>query len=95
MAEASREHAAVEKLGMAKKALLQQVHKRIIGQDEVIEQMLIALFSRGHCLMVGVPGLAKTLMVSTVADVLKLSFNRIHFTPDLMRSDFTSTYIIE
>ena len=86
---------AVEKLGRAKNLLLQEIHKVIIGQDEVIEQMLIAMFSRGHCLVVGVPGLAKTLLVSTLAKVLKLNFNRVQFTPDLMPSDITGTEIIE
>ena len=86
---------AVEKLGRAKRLLLQEIHKVIIGQDEVIEQMLIAMFSRGHCLIVGVPGLAKTLLVSTIARVLKLHFNRVQFTPDLMPSDITGTEIIE
>ena len=86
---------AVEKLGKAKRLLLKEIHKIVIGQDEVIEQMLIAMFSRGHCLVVGVPGLAKTLLVQTIAKVLKLKFNRIQFTPDLMPSDITGTEIIE
>ena len=67
----------------------------IVGQDEVIEQLLIALFSRGHCLLEGVPGLAKTLMISTLARSLNLSFSRIQFTPDLMPADITGTEIIE
>jgi len=95
MPSADKESVAVEKLGQAKEMLLREVHKRIVGQEDVIEQILIALFSRGHCLMIGVPGLAKTLMVSTVAEVLKLSFNRIQFTPDLMPADITGTDIIE
>ena len=67
----------------------------IVGQDEVIEELLIALFSRGHCLLEGVPGLAKTLMISTLARSLNLSFSRIQFTPDLMPADITGTEIIE
>ncbi len=67
----------------------------IVGQDDVIEQMLIALFSRGHCLLEGVPGLAKTLLVSTLARSLNLTFSRIQFTPDLMPADITGTDIIE
>jgi len=85
----------IEQLAQARSLLLQEIHKVIIGQDEVIEQLLLAMFSRGHCLMVGVPGLAKTLLVSTIANVLKLKFNRIQFTPDLMPSDITGTDVIE
>jgi len=85
----------IENLRQAKAKLLAELHKVIIGQDDVIELLLQAVLSRGHCLLVGVPGLAKTLMVSTLADVLKLSFNRIQFTPDLMPSDVTGTQIIE
>src|SRR5205807_4473015 len=66
-----------------------------IGQQSVVEQLLMALFSRGHCLLVGVPGLAKTLLVSTVAKILHLSFKRIQFTPDLMPSDITGTDILQ
>jgi len=72
-----------------------ELHKVIVGQDRVIEELLIAIFSRGHCLLVGVPGLAKTMMVSTLADALSLSFNRIQFTPDLMPSDITGTEVIQ
>jgi len=86
---------AVEKLGTARRILLNEIHKVIVGQDEVIELMLICLFSRGHCLVVGVPGLAKTLLVRTIAQVLQLKFSRIQFTPDLMPSDITGTDIIE
>ncbi len=85
----------IEKLAEARKVLLREMHKVIVGQDEVIDLMLICLFSRGHCLMIGVPGLAKTLMVSTLAEVLKLTFRRIQFTPDLMPSDITGTDIIQ
>ena len=86
---------AAEVLKTAKENILNQLRKRIIGQDEVIEQLLIALFSQGHCLLVGVPGLAKTLLISTFAQILELPFNRIQFTPDLMPSDIIGTDIIE
>ena len=86
---------AAEALKTAKENILNQLRKRIIGQDEVIEQLLIALFSQGHCLLVGVPGLAKTLLISTFAQILELPFNRIQFTPDLMPSDIIGTDIIE
>lgn len=86
---------AIEQIGKAKEVILREIHKVIIGQDEVIEQMLMAMFSRGHCLLVGVPGLAKTLMISTIARLLKLTFRRIQFTPDLMPSDITGTEVIE
>jgi MoxR-like ATPase len=85
----------IENLKVARAKMLAELHKVIIGQDEVIGLLLQAMFSRGHCLLVGVPGLAKTLMISTLAKVLKLSFNRIQFTPDLMPSDITGTDIIE
>ncbi len=84
-----------ETLRTAKENILTELKKRIIGQNEVIEQLLIALFSQGHCLLVGVPGLAKTLLISTFAQILKLPFNRIQFTPDLMPSDIIGTDIIE
>jgi MoxR-like ATPase len=83
------------KFGKVKASLLRELHKTIIGQDEVIELLLAAMFARGHCLIVGVPGLAKTLMVSTLAKVLKLNFNRIQFTPDLMPADITGTDILD
>jgi MoxR-like ATPase len=72
-----------------------EIAKVIIGQNEIIDQLLISLLSRGHCLLVGVPGLAKTLLIKTLANVLDLDFNRIQFTPDLMPSDITGTEIIE
>ncbi|MCA9484090.1 MAG: AAA family ATPase, partial [Nitrospina sp.] len=71
-----------------------EISKVIVGQETVIEDLLIALFSKGHCLFVGVPGLAKTLLVNTLAKVLKLRFKRIQFTPDLMPSDITGTEIL-
>jgi len=85
----------IERFELVKKKLLHELHKVIIGQDDVIELLLAALFARGHCLIVGVPGLAKTLLISTLAKVLKLSFNRIQFTPDLMPADITGTDILE
>ena len=85
----------IENLNKAKAKMLAELHKVIIGQDAVIELLMQAMLSRGHCLLVGVPGLAKTLMISTLANVLKLSFNRIQFTPDLMPSDITGTEVIE
>jgi MoxR-like ATPase len=87
--------ALVKKLGKAHRSILEQLHKVIIGQDEVIEELLIALFAKGHCLIVGVPGLAKTLLISTLAEILDLSFKRIQFTPDLMPSDITGTEVIQ
>jgi len=86
---------AVEALARARAAVLEQIDKRVVGQKEVVDHLLIALFSRGHCLFVGVPGLAKTLLISTLAEVLTLSFNRVQFTPDLMPSDITGTDILE
>ncbi len=85
----------IQQLGQIKQKLLVEIHKTIIGQDHVIELLLCAMFARGHCLIVGVPGLAKTLLISTLAKVLKLNFNRIQFTPDLMPADITGTDILE
>src|SRR5262249_36096214 len=86
---------AVRKLEAAFKDIKRQLSRVIIGQDQVIEELLIALFSRGHCILEGVPGLAKTLMISTLARCLSLAFSRIQFTPDLMPSDITGTEVIE
>jgi MoxR-like ATPase len=86
---------AVEALRDARRSILEQVQKVIVGQNEVIDDVLTCLFSRGHALLVGVPGLAKTLLVSTIARVLDLRFKRIQFTPDLMPSDITGTDVIE
>lgn len=72
-----------------------EIHKAVIGQDDIIDLLLISLFSKGHCVLVGVPGLAKTLLIRTLANTLNLSFNRIQFTPDLMPGDITGTEIIE
>ena len=76
-------------------ALKQEIHKVIIGQDEVVDQVLISMFSRGHCLLVGVPGLAKTLLINTIAQSLGLGFSRIQFTPDLMPSDIIGSEILD
>ena len=85
----------IERFHAVHEGILKQVREVIVGQDEVLEQVLIALFVGGHCLMTGLPGTAKTLMVRTIADTLGLEFKRIQFTPDLMPSDITGTDIIE
>ncbi len=87
--------AAIDQLGHTYRALKQELAKVIIGQETVVEQLAIALFARGHALLMGVPGLAKTLLVSSVAECLELNFSRIQFTPDLMPSDITGTDIIQ
>ena len=84
-----------ERLSESVKKIKNEIAKVIVGQDEIIDQLLISLLSRGHCLLVGVPGLAKTLLIKTLAEVIDLKFNRIQFTPDLMPSDITGTEIIE
>src|SRR4051794_28372147 len=89
------ELAAVEKLQQGYHSLKSELGKVIVGQEQVIEELLIALFCRGHALLVGVPGLAKTLLISTLSRTLGLSFNRIQFTPDLMPSDITGTEVFE
>jgi MoxR-like ATPase len=89
------EKAAFEALTSKYKALRNEMSQIIVGQDEVVRDLLISIFSNGHCLLVGVPGLAKTLMVNTLSDVLGLSFNRIQFTPDLMPSDIIGTEILD
>jgi MoxR-like ATPase len=86
---------AVNQLRLTYQQMREHVGRVIVGQEEVIEQLLIAIFCRGHALLVGVPGLAKTLLVSTVSKVLDLSFKRIQFTPDLMPSDITGTEVLE
>src|SRR5258708_2397308 len=86
---------SIRKLRDAFTNIKQQLSRVIVGQDEVIEELLIALFSRGHCILEGVPGLAKTLMISTLSKCLSLEFSRIQFTPDLMPSDITGTEVIE
>jgi len=86
---------AVEFLKEARQTLIKEIEQVIVGQHEVIDQLLTALFSKGHCLLIGVPGLAKTLLISTLAKILDLEFNRIQFTPDLMPSDIIGTEIIQ
>src|SRR3990172_6030352 len=86
---------AVRRVAQAREVLVGEVHKVIIGQDVMIDQMLICILARGHCLTIGVPGLAKTLAVSTLAQALAMKFTRIQFTPDLMPSDITGTEIID
>lgn len=86
---------AVDQLVLHYNELKEEIHKVIIGQDEVVDQVLISIFSRAHCLLVGVPGLAKTLLVNTIAETLGLSFNRIQFTPDLMPSDIVGSEILD
>jgi MoxR-like ATPase len=87
--------AAIDELGKTYQAFREELSKIIVGQDDVIEKLAIALFARGHALLMGVPGLAKTLLVSSVAQTFNLSFNRIQFTPDLMPADITGTDIIQ
>src|SRR3974377_1748462 len=86
---------AVQKLNEAYRLVTEQLGRVIVGQQHVIEELLIALFARGHCLLVGGPGLAKTLMIRTLADALTLDFSRIQFTPDLMPADITGTEVIQ
>jgi MoxR-like ATPase len=86
---------AVRDLAAASTRLTAEIAKVIVGQQNVVEQLLVSLFSRGHCLLVGVPGLAKTLLVSTISRVVHLTFKRIQFTPDLMPSDITGTDILQ
>lgn len=86
---------AVDGLALAYKNLKQEIGKVIVGQDDVVKAVIISLFSNGHSLLVGVPGLAKTLLVSTISDVLDLDFKRIQFTPDLMPSDITGSEILD
>ncbi len=87
--------AQVEQLQKAYAAMKAEISKVIVGQEQVIDELFMALFCRGHCLLIGVPGLAKTLMISTLARILSLSFNRIQFTPDLMPSDITGTEVLQ
>lgn len=86
---------AVNQLVTHYKELKNEIHKVIVGQDDVVDQVLISIFSRGHVLLVGVPGLAKTLLVNTIAQTLGLSFNRVQFTPDLMPSDIIGSEILD
>src|SRR3954464_2457266 len=84
----------LDELRNAHREIRQQIARQIVGQDDVVDQLLIAVFARGHCILEGVPGLAKTLMVSSLARSLSLEFNRIQFTPDLMPSDITGTEVL-
>ena len=89
------DRAAIDRLKKAHKDIKEQIHKVIVGQDAVVDELLLAVFAKGHCILEGVPGLAKTLLVSTLAQALNLSFNRIQFTPDLMPADITGTEVIQ
>ncbi len=86
---------AVQRLHEAYEKITRELTKKIVGQRQVIEELLVAMFARGHCLLVGVPGLAKTLLIRSLASTLSLKFNRIQFTPDLMPSDITGTEVIQ
>ena len=85
---------AVDALHLSYNKIREEIAQVIVGQDDVVKSVLISIFSNGHCLLVGVPGLAKTLLVQTVAEVLDLSYNRIQFTPDLMPSDILGSEIL-
>ena len=95
MTEKQQDLIAFEKLAQMRESFLKEIGKVVIGQQEILEHLLIALLSQGHSLLVGVPGLAKTLIIKTLSDVLDLSFKRIQFTPDLMPSDITGTELID
>ena len=95
MSTASPTHPQLQRLQETRQQVLSQLGKVIVGQQDVLDQLLIAIFARGHCLLEGVPGLAKTLMISSLAQTMDLSFSRIQFTPDLMPADITGTDIIE
>src|SRR5438477_8756523 len=92
-AEATRD--SIEKLSQAYRTIRGQMAQVIVGQSDVIDQLLFAMFCRGHCLLEGVPGLAKTLMISTLARCLSMSFSRVQFTPDLMPADITGTEVLQ
>lgn len=95
LSEPPFEEAALQKLRDGREQMLTQIRKVIVGQDAVVESLMIVLFTGGHCLLTGAPGLAKTLLVRTIAKILDLNFKRIQFTPDLMPSDITGTEIID
>ena len=95
MTETQKDLAVLEELAKARQSFFNEVGKVVIGQQEILDYILIALLARGHSLIVGVPGLAKTLIIKTLSDVLDLSFKRIQFTPDLMPSDITGTELID
>jgi MoxR-like ATPase len=92
---ADEDLAAIERLQQGYRRITRELAKTIVGQQQVLEELLIAIFARGHCLLVGVPGLAKTLMIRSLAEAMNLSFSRIQFTPDLMPSDITGTEVIQ
>jgi len=87
--------AVAERVAQGRERILGEIRKVIVGQDAVIDQVLMALFTGGHCLITGVPGLAKTLLIKTLAEILDLSFKRIQFTPDLMPADITGTEVLD
>ena len=91
----ARDVQLLTELGQVRRALEEQIARRVIGQSEIIEKLLVTILAGGHGLLVGVPGLAKTLLVSTLAAALDLRFSRIQFTPDLMPSDITGTEVLE
>ena len=95
MNKESEDIEAVERLGEARDKIVDELRKTIVGMDDVIDEMMISIFARGHCLLVGVPGLAKTLLVSSLAETMSLNFKRIQFTPDLMPSDITGTELLQ
>ena len=95
MTETQQDLASFEKLAQARESFLSEVGKVVIGQHDILDHLLIALLAQGHSLIVGVPGLANTLIIKTLSEVLDLSFNRIQFTPDLMPSDITGTELID
>jgi len=95
MSEDSRDVELAQTIQQAYRTVRKELSRVIVGQDEILEQLLISLLARGHCLLIGVPGLAKTLIIRTLAEILDLNFSRIQFTPDLMPSDITGTEILE
>src|ERR687897_25273 len=95
LSTASEIEAVAERVADGRGRILSEIRKVIVGQDEVIDQVLMALFTGGHCLITGVPGLAKTLLIKTVSQILDLSFKRIQFTPDLMPADITGTEVLD
>lgn len=95
MATSNDDVQGIKELGQARDQVVAELRKVIVGMDDVVDEMMIAIFSRGHCLLVGVPGLAKTLLVSSLAKTMSLGFKRIQFTPDLMPSDITGTELLQ
>ena len=95
MTDSAKAKAALKRLKKTHASLLAEIHKAIVGQEEVIEQLLVTLLARGHCLLTGIPGLGKTLLVKTVAKVLDLTFKRIQFTPDLMPADVVGSEVVD